>query len=129
MNKKYSSRISQAKINNICQIINSELFQKEAFLEQGFTAQRLAERNGLDVRNISAVMVDCFGCNFSTLVQRLRVNRMCRMLSSKDSERVTCENIGLRCGFANRQSLYNAFRKFRDVTPEQYRQQNLNNNE
>jgi AraC-like DNA-binding protein len=42
---------------------------------------------------------------------------------------VSCENIGLRCGFSSRQSLYNAFRRQKGMTPEGYRQKNLNNNE
>ena len=129
MDKRYADRISQAKIDKICQIINSELFQKEGYLQQGLTAKMLADRNGILAQDISAVTTEYFGGNFPTLLQRLRVRRVCRMLASKEYERLTCENIGLHCGFSSRQSLYNAFRKVRGMTPDEYRQQKLNNNE
>ena len=89
----------------------------------------LAERNGISMQDISAVCAEYFGGSFSMLLQRLRVRKVCRMLSSREYERVSCENIGLRCGFSSRQSLYNAFRRQKGMTPEGYRQKNLNNNE
>lgn len=125
MDKRYTERISHAKIDRLCQIINAELFHKEAYLQQGLTARMIAERNGISMQDISAVTKEYFGGNFASLLQRLRVNRACRMLSSKEYERITCENIGLRCGFSSRQSLYNAFVKLRGITPEEYRKQNL----
>ena len=129
MERQYSDRLSQAKVDRICRIINSELYQGEAYMQQGLTAKAIAQRHGISVQDISAVATTCFGGNFSTLLQRLRVRRVCRMLGSKEYENVSCENIGLRCGFSNRQSLYNAFRKLRGMTPVQYRQQNLKTNE
>lgn len=129
MNKRYPDRFSKAKIDRICLIINNELFHKESYLQQGLTAKMVAERNGISVQDISAVTKDYFGGNFSSLLQRLRTSRACRMLCDKEYERVSSENIGLRCGFSNRQSFHNAFRKLRGMTPEEYRKQNLINNE
>lgn len=129
MERKYTERLSQARVSRICQIINAELFQHEAFLQQGLTARMLAERNGISMQDISAVCAEYFGGSFAMLLQRLRVRKVCRMLSSREYERVSCENIGLRCGFSSRQSLYNAFRRQKGMTPEGYRQKNLNNNE
>ena len=129
MNKKYTDRLSQEKVSKICQIINTELYQQEAYLQQGLTAKMLAARNGISVQDISAVCSEYFGGNFSVLLQRLRVKRVCRMLDSREYDKLTCELIGLRCGFANRQSLYNAFRRLRGMTPEQYRQNMIKANE
>ena len=128
MNKRYANNISQAKIDRLCKIISDELYQKESYLQQGFTARQLAERNGITIRDISAVTTAYFGGNFSSLLQRLRVGRVCRMLKSKEYERVSCENIALRCGFSNRQSFYNAFRKLHGMTPVEYRKQFLISN-
>ncbi|MBR1916409.1 MAG: AraC family transcriptional regulator [Bacteroidaceae bacterium] len=129
MERKYHERLSQARIDRVCQILYGELFQQEAFLQQGLTARMVAERNGITLQDISAVCSEYFGDNFPMLLQRLRVKRVCRLLSSKEYERVSCENIGLRCGFSSRQSLHNAFRRQKGMTPEEYRKQNLNNNE
>ena len=122
MERKYTERLSQARVSRICQIINAELFQQEAFLQQGLTARMLAARNGISMQDISAVCAEYFGGSFAMLIQRLRVRKVCRMLSSREYERVSCENI-------SRQSLYNAFRRQKGMTPEGYRQKNLNNNE
>ena len=129
MEKRYSENLSEAKIDRICRIINSEVFYKEGFLQQGLTAKRLAEQNGITVQDISAVTKVYFGGNFSSILQRLRVNRVCALLESPEYSRITCENLGLRSGFSSRQSLYNAFRKLRGITPEEYRKQKINNNE
>ena len=128
MSKKYANRYGQKRIDRLCKIVSDELYQKECYLQQGFTARMLAERNGITVRDVSAVTNSCFGGNFSTLLQRLRVRKVCRMLSSKDYENVSSENIALRCGFSNRQSFYNAFHKEYDITPEEYRKQFLISN-
>ena len=125
MNKRYTDRLSQAKIDHICQIINRELIRKEGYQQQGLTARMLAERNGIHERDISAVTTEYYGGNFSSLLQRLRVKRACRMMSDKEYARLSCENIGLRCGFSSRQSLYNAFRKQHGMTPVEYRKQFL----
>jgi len=37
----------------------------------------------------------------------------------------TVEEIGLHCGFASRQSYYNAFHRNYNMTPRQYRLQHL----
>ena len=125
MSKKYTERLSQAKISRICQILYAELFQQEAYLQQGLTASMLAERNGISAKDISAVSMEYFGSNFPSLLQRLRVKRVCRLLASQEYERVSCENIGLRSGFSSRQSLYIAFRRLKGMTPEEFRQKNI----
>lgn len=129
MEKRYAENLSKAKIDRICRIINREVFYKEGYLQQGLTAKRLAKRTGITVQDISAVTKVYFGSNFSSILQRLRVNRVCALLESPEYNRITCEILGLRSGFSSRQSLYNAFRKLRGITPEEYRKQKQNNNE
>lgn len=129
MEKRYFDRISQAKLDRIYHIIDTEIIRNEAYLKQGLTAQKLAQRYGISAKDISAVISVYYGGNFAGLLQRLRVSRVCRMLSNRENERMSCEAIGLRCGFSSRQSMYNAFRRQRQITPEEYRKKNLYNNE
>lgn len=72
-------------------------------------------------RAFTAAMQLRFNANFNTAVNRYRVERAISMMKDKHNDAMTCEEIGLTCGFANRQSFYNAFSKIVKQTPATYR--------
>lgn len=129
MSKEYINRLGQEKREKIFHTINSEVVVREAYLRSGYSASELCEKHGFDPRDLSAVMGLYYGENFTSLLRRLRVNKVCRMLESPSNQLKSCEMIGLRCGFASRQSFYNAFTKLKGMTPLEYRNKSLKTNE
>jgi two-component system, response regulator YesN len=121
MAKEYINRLGQEKRERIFQAINNEVIVREAYLRTGYSAGELCRAHGFAPRDVSAVMALYYGENFASLLQRLRVNKVCKMLESPACQRKTCEMIGMRCGFSNRQSLYNAFCRIKGMTPQEYR--------
>ena len=129
MAKEYINRLGQERREKIFQSINHDVIVREAYLRQGYSVSILCKKYGYDPRDVSAVMGLYFGESFTSLLRRLRVNKVCKMLESAANQHRSCETIGLRCGFSNRQSLYNAFCKIRGVTPQEYRNKVLKINE
>ena len=70
---------------------------------------------------ISAAIAYKTDSNFSRLLARLRVREACFMLRNRKYDDLTAEEIGLRAGFASRQTFYNCFSREMIMTPRQYR--------
>ena len=127
MARDYINRIGSEKRERILRVVNTEVIMREAYLRAGFSARELCEKHEVDPRDLSAVMGLFFGESFSSLLRRLRVNKVCKMLESQSESGKSCETVGLRCGFASRQSFYNAFVSLKGVTPFEYRNKCLKN--
>lgn len=129
MTSSYQNRLGPKKRERICQIINNDVILREGFMQQGFGARQLCEKYGIRASDISMVMANTYGETFATLLQRLRVSKVCQMFDDRRNDSKSCEAIGLRCGFNSRQSLYNAFKAIKGVTPLEYRNKQRDNNE
>ena len=87
------------------------------------SAQRLAAHIGCDHRALSAALAISTGSNYHNLVASVRIKEAARCLKDPKYRDWNIEDIGLLCGFATRQSFYNAFRKFIGQPPKQYQKQ------
>lgn len=123
------SRLSKNKREAICKAIHDEVIANEGYLQQGLTAQQVAQKHGFSAQDMSAVTAVYFGGNFSMLLQRLRVSYACKLLANKAYSGVNCDVICQMSGFSNKQSLYNAFRRQIGMTPVQYRLKHFMENE
>lgn len=125
MAKEYTQRLSKEKRERLFNYINTEVVVRQGFLRQGFSINEIAKKYNVHSQDLSAVVSYYFNENFSQLLQRFRVNKVCEKLRHRSQANVSCEIIGLRCGFSNRQSLYNAFRRIMGMSPSEYRNQQL----
>ena len=99
-----------------------KLLQKQRhYRDPDLTARRVAEFIGCDHRAISAALAISTGENFLRLLAKIRANEAARMLRDRRFAEWNAEDIGLHCGFASRQSFYNAFNRVWGITPRQYR--------
>lgn len=101
-------------------ILNAFVVQKK-FRDSTYTAKKLADEIGTNTRYISAVVAVRFGMNYSTLINEYRVREAMFLLTDKRFLEKNVEDIATMVGFANRQSFYAAFYKFKGVTPRQFR--------
>ncbi len=124
---KSTHQTSLDKRREICNVINEEIFINESFLDPEFTAGKLCKLHNINPPTLSTVMSTTYAESFPTLLQRLRTNKACIMLADSRFDPYTCEEIGLMCGFASRQSYYNAFVRIHSVTPLEYRRQHQSN--
>lgn len=105
-------------------ILNIFVVQKK-YRDPQYSAKQMAIELNTNTRYISAVVSVRFGMNYSTLVNDYRVKEAMFMLGDKRYMEKNMEEISAMVGFANRQSFYAAFYKFKGITPRQYRLQCL----
>lgn len=121
----YIDSISPATVDRIYAGLMQEIAVKQRYLDPDLTAADLTRELRTNTRALSAVMQLRFDGNFKTVVNRFRVDRAMSMMKDKRYNSLTCEEIGLSCGFQNRQSFYNAFGRMVGQTPASYRK-NIN---
>ncbi len=98
---------------------------QKKYRDSAYSAKKLAEDLKTNPRYLSAVINSRFGMNYSSLVNELRVRDAANMLTDKRYLDMTMEEIGIKAGFANRQSFYAAFFKEKGEAPHQYKKRHL----
>lgn len=101
-------------------ILNIILIRKK-YKEKGYSAKKLAMDLGTNTRYISAVVNVKFHSNYTSFVNKFRIDEAMTLLSDKRYAGLNMEEISDTVGFANRQSFYASFFKFTGITPREYR--------
>lgn len=114
INPKQISRL-KVKIVNIIQ-------KKKKYKDKEYSAKRLAEELETNTRYISAAVKIGFDMNYSSFVNKCRIDAAIALLKDKRNRRLKMEDVGDIVGFSNRQSFYAAFYKFTGLTPKQFKQ-------
>lgn len=124
-NKKiaaYRSKVDPMQIRELKVKIAGIIKRKKRYRDTGYSVMRLAEELGVDARYISAAMKIGFGMNYTSFVNKCRVDAALLLLRDKRYENLKMEEIGNMVGFLNRQSFYASFYKFTGMSPKQYKQ-------
>ena len=100
------------------------MFRKKKYKDKEYSAKRLAEDLGTNTRYVSAVVNVCFDMNYTSLVNKYRIEDAKAMLVDRRNRDLRMEDISDLCDFSNRQSFYAAFYKYTGVTPRQYKLDN-----
>lgn len=105
--------------------LKEKIFEKivvqKKYKDSNYTARILAEELQTNVRYISAVIRVQFHTNYSTFVNRFRVEEAMSLLANQRYEDYSIEDIGDMVGFVHRQSFHTAFLKYAGMTPKAYR--------
>ena len=105
-------------------ILNIILVQKK-FKDKDYSARRLAEDLGTNTRYISAVVNVRFHMNYTSFVNKFRVEEAMTLLSDRRYAKYNMEDISTMVGFSNRQSFYASFYKLTGTTPREYKLEQL----
>ena len=106
-------------------ILDIILIQKK-FKDKDYSAKRLAEDLGTNTRYISAVVNVRFHMNYTSFVNKYRIDEAMTLLLDRRYRDLNMEDISDMVGFANRQSFYASFFKITGITPREYRLQHSN---
>ena len=74
---------------------------------------------------VSPQMMARFHMNYTQFVNSYRISEAMTLLVDKRYQNQNVAEIGDMVGFANRQSFYASFFRFRGIAPRQYREDNL----
>lgn len=115
-----SSNVSEQEKDRIETEIRRVL-DSEAVFDRNFSLKDLIEATGSNQKNVSQVIGERFGSNFSTLINRVRIVEACRRLDSKEYANWSVEGIAESVGYGLRSTFSTNFKKVTGMGIREYR--------
>ena len=117
----YRSLVSPRLMDEMQEKIMNIIVMQKKYRDKDYSAKRLAEDLGTNTRYISAVVNVRFHMNYTSFVNKYRIEEAMTLLVDKRYQDLRMEEISDMVGFANRQSFYASFFKIMGITPREYR--------
>jgi AraC-like DNA-binding protein len=105
-------------------ILDAVIIQKKYKIKD-YSAKQLAMDLGTNTRYISAVVNVRFHMNYTSFINKYRVEEAMSLLTDRRYQELNMEDISDMVGFSNRQSFYAAFFKVNGITPREYKLRSL----
>lgn len=119
----YRTLISPSLMDELKDKILNVIVMQKKYKDKDFSAKKLAEELGTNTRYISAVVNVKFHMNYSSFVNKYRIEEAMSILVDKRYQNLRIDEVSDMVGFANRQSFYASFYKLTGITPREYRVQ------
>jgi len=94
---------------------------EKRYRDQHYSARQLAIDLGTTSRCISAVINNRFHMNYTSFVNKYRIDEARSILKDRRYNDLNLKEIAMKVGFSTCQSFYNAFNKIQGITPRAYR--------
>lgn len=120
----YRTLVSPTLMDELKDKILNVIVMQKKYKDKDFSAKKLAEELGTNTRYISAVVNVKFHMNYSSFVNKYRIEEAMSILVDKRYQDLRIDEVSDMVGFANRQSFYASFYKLTGITPREYRIQN-----
>ena len=117
----YRSLVSPHMMDEMQEKIRKIIVFDKKYKDKDYSAKKLAEEIGTNTRYISAVVNTRFHCNFTSFINKYRIEEAMSLLVDKRYIDLNVADIGDMVGFANRQSFYASFYRILGITPRDYR--------
>lgn len=101
--------------------VKTQIEQQFLYRDSELTLTKLADSTGISTHHLSEVLNQYAGKNFNQFVNAYRVDEVCERLGLSDSSKVL--DIALEAGFSSKSTFNTIFKKFKGLTPTQFRQQ------
>ena len=121
----YRSLVSPQLMDEMKEKILNIIVMQKKYKDKNYSAKRLAEDLGTNTRYISAVVNVRFHMNYTSFINKFRIEEAMTILVDKRYQDLRMEDVSDMVGFANRQSFYASFYKIMQMTPREYRLQHL----
>ena len=121
----YRTLVNPLLLDELKDKIIEKILVEKKYKQKDYSAQVLAEELGTNTRYISAVVNVKFHMNYTSLVNKYRVDEAMSILADRRYAKLTMEEISDTVGFSNRQSFYASFYRILGMTPREYRLQNM----
>lgn len=94
--------------------------EKVMYKNPNLKLHELSREIQLSGHQLSALLNEHLGKNFTTYINEYRIAEACRMMT--DTPNFTLESIGYEVGFNSKSTFYATFKKLKGVTPSTYQQ-------
>ena len=116
----YRSLVSPGLMDELEEKINNIIIIQKKFKDKNYSAKQLAEDLNTNTRYISAVVNVRFHVNYTSYVNKFRIQEAMSLLVDRRYQDLNMEDISDMVGFSNRQSFYASFYKINGITPREY---------
>ncbi len=117
----YKSLISPQLMDEMKVKIQIIIVGQKKYKDKNYSAKQLAKDIGTNTRYISAVINMRFHMNYTSLINKYRIEEAMDLLADYRNKELNIEEVSDMVGFANRQSFYTAFCKMVQMTPRKFR--------
>ena len=121
----YRTLVNPQLMDEMKEKILDMLVMNKTNKDKDYSAKKLAEDLGTNTRYISAVVNVRFHMNYTSFVNKFRIEEAMTILTDKRYKDLNMEDVSDMVGFANRQSFYASFYKIMNMTPRDSRLQHL----
>lgn len=109
------------KLGEARSAIDRGLDEDILFLKPGLTINDFSKEIGLPVYQVTRCITHFTGMSFIDFINQKRIEYCVKKLDSGEWKYYKVEAISNECGFNNRNSFTNAFKKFKGVSPSEYK--------
>ena len=120
-NAAYRSLVNPQLMDVLKEKILKVILLDKKYADPNYSAKQLASDLGTNTRYISAVISVKFHMNYTSFVNKFRIEEAMSIMNDKRYLSLNMQDISAMVGFANRQSFYAAFYKVNGTTPLKYR--------
>jgi AraC-like DNA-binding protein len=121
----YRSLVSPKLMDEMKDRILEIIVMQKKYKDKDYSAKKLADDLGTNTRYISAVVNVRFHMNYTSFVNKFRIEEAMAILVDRRYQDLRIEEVSDMVGFSNRQSFYASFYKLMGMTPRDYRLQHL----
>jgi len=122
LKKPQISEAEEKKLEDVMQIIDSYMETERLFLKMGYTINDFSKDIHIPVYQISKSLNTFKDMGFVDYTNHMRVHYCLKKFKEGVWSNYTIEAIAGECGFNNRNSFTNAFKKFLGTSPSEYRE-------
>lgn len=121
----YRTLVSPRLMDELKEKILEVILIQKKYKDKSYSAKTLAKDLGTNTRYISAVVNVKFHMNYTSFVNKYRIEEAMALLVDKRYQDLNMEEISDMVGFSNRQSFYASFFKLNGCTPREYKLRHL----
>ncbi len=101
--------------------INDYIVKEKKYLLADISLNSIAEKFQISSGYLSQLINTHTQNSFNDYINELRVEASKKMLIDSQYDNYTIESIGLECGFKSKSNFYTTFKKFSNLTPNQFK--------
>jgi AraC-like DNA-binding protein len=112
--------IDQATVESVEYKIIEVLESTKPYKNASFSLQELADLTGIDKFKVSYTINNSMKSNFTTLINKCRVEEFIRLVNSDEYAKYSMLGIATEAGFSSKSTFYKAFKELKGQTPKEY---------
>lgn len=118
--KSASNKVSDDNAATVLGKLEQVMAEQEIYKNPNLTLSELAKAVNITGHQLSQLLNDKVGKNFTSYINEYRINKACSMIAANHP--FSLEAIGYEVGFNSKSTFYTSFRKLKATTPSLYKE-------